>query len=267
MANRPNSAGPELLPSDSASVDALARKVIEVVASRQSSAERRVDAALLKRFCEQVIARDPNRHFIFVDHLMSVGVRPEDIADLYIPEAARALGALWCEDKMSFADVTIGSARLQNLLRHAAPEWQPGWEPIAGAPSILVYVRPDEFHTLGAMVAAGQMRRVGYDVTLHMGYALQDTLKVLRSEPFDFIMISASGGERLESIRKLIEDMRNAADVHTPIAVGGSILETQEDVQTLTGADYAETDPRRVLRQCGLTIPQHGGVAPTESEI
>ncbi|MEM8980278.1 MAG: cobalamin B12-binding domain-containing protein [Pseudomonadota bacterium] len=269
MAKWPNSAGPEK-PTTSASkgaasVDVFARQVIEVVATRQSGGERLVDTTLLKRFCDQLIARDQKKHLAFVDHLLASGLRREEICDLYVPAAARVLGDQWCEDQTSFADVTIGSARLQNLLRSIAPEWQVGWSPAPNAPSVLMYVRQDEFHTLGAMVAAGQMRRLGYDVTLHIGYEVHETLQVLLEEPFDIVMISASSSERLESLRKLIVNMRNAADVNMPIAIGGSILLTHDDLKTLTGADYAEADPRRVLRSCGMILP-HMASDPTEIE-
>jgi MerR family transcriptional regulator, light-induced transcriptional regulator len=85
----------------------------------------------------------------------AAGIRREDIADFYVPEVARRLGAAWCEDRTSFADVTVGTARLQGLLREIGPDWfsdaRLGDRPPV---CVLVVVSRDEFHTLGAMVLA-----------------------------------------------------------------------------------------------------------------
>jgi hypothetical protein len=45
------------------------------------------------------------------------GVSVEDIIDVVLPEVARKAGRRWMDDEISFADVTIVTARLQETVR------------------------------------------------------------------------------------------------------------------------------------------------------
>jgi hypothetical protein len=45
------------------------------------------------------------------------GIPVEDIIDVVLPEVARSAGRRWMDDDISFADVTIVTARLQETVR------------------------------------------------------------------------------------------------------------------------------------------------------
>jgi hypothetical protein len=45
------------------------------------------------------------------------GIPVEDIIDVVLPEVARSAGQRWMDDEISFADVTIVTARLQETVR------------------------------------------------------------------------------------------------------------------------------------------------------
>jgi NAD(P)-dependent dehydrogenase (short-subunit alcohol dehydrogenase family) len=83
------------------------------------------------------------------------------MADAYIPAAAQHLGSNWVSDRLCFAEVTIATARLQALVRAIGTRW--GGDPahLPGRRSVLMIVPDTEQHTLGAVVATGQMRRMG----------------------------------------------------------------------------------------------------------
>lgn len=188
------------------------------------------------------------------------GVPWEAIADVYIPEVSRRLGDRWCDDSLSFAEVTIGSARLQAMLREFGPEWSEEALSDPLAPNAILIVPRDDAHTLGAMVVAGQLRRARISTRLSLGQEDEEIVGLLVAKRFDAILVSASSSVRLESVRDLVEKIRLAVQSVAPIALGGSILDTDRDAKAITGVDHATCDLREALRLCGLTTAHPAGI-------
>ncbi len=182
--------------------------------------------------------------------MQRAGIGWPDIIDHYIPEAARKLGEAWCEDELSFADVSIGTARLQAMLHELAPEWPDAVAPGLDAPDLLLIVMSDCHHTLGAMVAAAQLRRKGCSVRISLGQSRADLIGVLRNGRFDAIMISASSAECLEKVQNLVKNIRRTVLRCPPIILGGTLLEVEPEAEMLSGVDHATSDPGRVLDLC-----------------
>ncbi|MDJ0825365.1 MAG: cobalamin B12-binding domain-containing protein [Rhodobacter sp.] len=189
-----------------------------------------------------------------IEEMLAAGIQRRSIADVYIPVAARRLGVAWCEDQTSFAEVTIGTSRLQSMLRGLGGVWSGDVaEPHEIQPTVLMIVPADEYHTLGAMVATGQLRRAGVSVRLCAGQSTAMILDLVESFNFDVIMISSASSEKLETVRKLIVDIRYSLLNPTPIVVGGAVLELAREIKAVTGADHATNDIQEALRLCKLT--------------
>lgn len=252
-------AGP--LPGDS--VDQLAAKALTLVANRQRRAGGVVLAKHVIQLQDAVTSGGPGSGLAVLRSMTDAGVRAEDIADHYIPAVARRLGDLWCEDEVGFATVTIGVARLQGLLRDlddlTGPERMA--EP-AGA-SILVVVGANIYHTLGAMVLTGQLRRAGHAVRLLLGAEPEAVSSAVRQARFDVVMMSAADGATAESIRRLVMAVKTATGAPPPVVLGGTVLESMAEIGTdileLTGADHATSDPNKALTLCGLTSETRDG--------
>ena len=235
-------------------VDALANRVLSMLATRKTRASTEIQATLVDHLCAAVRAFDPEARAAVLGEMRALGLSDIEIAEVYIPAAARKLGDDWCVDQLSFADVTIGSARLQGMLR----DLETGTVmpvPLPGAPQVLMVVRQDEYHTLGALVAARYLRRHGVIVRLALGLEDRRIARMAHDAQFDVIMISASGSERLESLRNLIKIIRQGNGHTPPIIVGGTVLEKRSDIKTLTDADHVCNDPEEALKLCGLRIP------------
>jgi MerR family transcriptional regulator, light-induced transcriptional regulator len=253
-------------PDAGSTVETLASRALGVLASKRISAASLLSERFLEELSAAVRGADGMQSRAIVRDMMDARIRAEDIADFYIPEVARRLGAAWCEDGLSFADVTIGSARLQGLLKDIGSHWTDDRRLDPDAPAVLVVVLADEFHTLGAMVLCGQLARMDVSVKLAMGHAESDLLRIVASGHFDAILISAAQGERLAMLRKLIEKIRAASVRPTPVVIGGSVVTRVTDIKTQTGADHATTDPKEALRACGLKISVPGARPRATSE-
>lgn len=239
-------------------VETLASRALGVLASKRISAASLLSERFLDRLGRAVLSLEPGDRRDVVREMLDTGIRLEDIADFYIPEVARRLGAAWCEDGLGFADVTIGAARLQGLLKEigAAARAEGPLDP--DAPGVLVVVLADEFHTLGAMVLCGQLARLGISVKLAMGHDESDVLRTVAVGQFDAIFLSVSQDERLVPLRKLVENIRAASLRPLSVVIGGSVVTRVADIKSRTGADHATTDAREALRACGLRISLPG---------
>ncbi|MEQ9054585.1 MAG: cobalamin B12-binding domain-containing protein [Roseovarius confluentis] len=240
------------------SVESLANQALNLLAKKRFAKPRVLSKDFLNRLRFAAVDRDSDLRFQVVSEMRAGGIPPEDIADLYIPEIARQLGAQWCEDGLGFADVTIGTARLQSLLREISTRFHYPTDK-RNESGIAVVVLADEYHTLGAMVLTSQLRRLGISVRLLLGVSQSDALRELQQDRYDAVMISASHIEGLDKLAKFVEKIRKQTRRNTPIVIGGPILGSSADVKAITGADVATADVYEAIRECRLRT-FHAGV-------
>jgi methylmalonyl-CoA mutase cobalamin-binding subunit len=176
----------------------------------------------------------------------------DDIVGLYVPEVARRLGQDWHENRRSFADVTIGAARLQGLLRELAGRADDGLWRDLDCPAVALVVLENEFHTLGAVVLSQQLRRLGVSVQLLVGQSEAEMIQCIAQDSFDAILVSVSRIESLASLKKLVEKLRRASVHPTPVVVGGAAIGDESEIRIVTGADHVASDACDALIKCGL---------------
>ncbi|MEM6637830.1 MAG: cobalamin-dependent protein [Pseudomonadota bacterium] len=242
-------------------VDALASEVLSVVAKKSNLSDADQRKELVDRLCDAVRAFDPDVRVRLLAEFRALGVSDIDICEVLIPEAARLLGDDWCADRLGFADVTIGSARLQSMLRELSSAIDVNCEVADECPSFLTVVRGNEYHTLGALVLARHLRRRGATVKMALGLTDPEIAEMAARDSYDAVLISASGGEALETLRNLVRGIRKRSGGSTLICVGGTILEARKDVKKLTGADCATNLPDEVFRLCDLSVKKNGMVS------
>jgi methylmalonyl-CoA mutase cobalamin-binding subunit len=248
--------------------DGRASQAMALVARRPDRFGRPLDGRFVALLHEAALATGPDSFAPVLRRMRDSGLCCEEIADRYIPEVARAMGALWCEDRMSFAAVTIGVSRLQMLLRDLGPEWRGDSLSDPDSPAILVLVASDSYHTLGATLLAGQLRRRGLSVRVLIGARPEQIGPVMRQIGFDAVLVSASLGESLENLRRLLDAVKTSVGNPPPVVLGGTILETEnlsaDAIRALTGADHVTSDPGEALKLCGLKTTTRNGAARAE---
>lgn len=181
----------------------------------------------------------------------------EDLVDIHIPQAARQLGRGWEDDDLSFAEVSMASARLQALLREATAGWsgdtcQPQSGSGAHRAAVLVTVAGDEQHTLGAVVLTSQLRRMGVSVCLALQPTPAEVTALLRNRRFDGAMVSVGGQGKLACAQNMIKLLKSLTDGQMQVAVGGAAMEKVKDLRAATGADLATNDVGLALRKLGI---------------
>lgn len=186
------------------------------------------------------------------------GITDIRFIDAYMPAAARRMGADWTADRMGFAQVSIGMAQLQSLLRDIPAGCGKTTVPCDSAPAqgaAIMVVPAGEQHSFGARIAANRLRRGGVAVDLMIAPSPARLLGALRGRGIDALMFSAGGAGGLAICRDLIHVVRCDYSDALPTIVGGASLERGQDVAASTGADIVTSDPGAALRACMARIP------------
>jgi methylmalonyl-CoA mutase cobalamin-binding subunit len=190
------------------------------------------------------------------------GLGDEELVDCYIPAIACQLGQDWSENRRSFAEVTIGTARLIAAVRDLSRRWTADSVADWRAPSIAMVVPEAEQHRLGAMIAATRFRRLGVSVQMLLGRSDDEVLAAARNGAFAMISFSLATVERVEQTRRLIQILRDGVRPLPPLVVGGAIGVSSEDLRAQLGADHVVSDPEEALRRCGVSVRTRGSAAP-----
>ncbi|MEX3017336.1 B12-binding domain-containing protein [Gymnodinialimonas hymeniacidonis] len=235
----------------------LAREAIRILASRNEEQPDRLRARM-DRLCEAFLSEDEEERHVAIQNLRNEGVADTEIIDHVIPEVARILGQRWADDTLSFAEVSIGSARLQETVRALiARDIVPMGAVSAdhlNAPRILLIIPRPEDHTLGTFVAADQFRRLGYAVDIIVDQHARQAALELRKHQYVMVGLTIGGRRTLASARELVEIIRTTATRATPVVLGGSFVETASDLKQATGVDHVAVSVRDALEKCGLDI-------------
>lgn len=209
----------------------------------------------LDRLVEAFISPDEDTHHDLLLKMRQDGVSVSDIIDHVLPAAARLMGERWADDTLSFADVSIGAARLQEAVRALSARERT--RVAATAPEILLLIPRPEHHTLGAFVLADQWRRMGFRVDVQMDLHPRQLADLLQRRRYAMIGITAAGRRTLASASELVDIIRRTCMRATPVVIGGPVLEKGADVCAVTGADHAARDAADALRACGLLAGRH----------
>lgn len=191
---------------------------------------------LAERLFSASIQGDPASFASTLSEVQSSGQLNDVLAYEMIPSVARQLGAAWVDDTISFADVTVGCARLQSALRQLPDNTPTDAVPYNGLRRrCLVAVPKGAQHTLGALVLAKQLRQVRQHVVVELE-AEQSTLSPLADQQnFDVILISASSGECPNAMGGLVQTCREHWRA-SKLVIGGSLADLGKDVDAM-GAD------------------------------
>lgn len=223
------------------------------VAARRLRDDQPLRPELLRALVQAAISQSPKAMTALAGDLFRQKVSAEDFADRYIVAAAAEMGEAWAEDRMTFAEVTMGMSRLQTLLRELGNAWSADQASGAeGFGTVLLVMPAFEQHSLGALVLMGQLRRRGVSVSLALGVPASEICRRVRTVRYSAILISVACVDHLAELAAYVKKLRADCGSLPPVVVGGGVMAHPADVRLETGADAALRDIEQVLGYCGL---------------
>ena len=235
-------------------VSDLAAKIVAQLAARDQQPAPVLVETIVQRLTEAVSADQPSMIEALKPELKRARISPAMLADIYIPEAARRLGKFWEDDTLTFADVTIGTVRLQSILRDISADWAADASKTSQASgSVLLLLPEKEHHTLGPLVLTGQLRRRGVSVSLQLATESREWRSLLSKRHFDGVMISVGWEGKIAACAELIDAIKRLTKGKMPVAVGGAVLTRSDAILGCEGADVVTNDLDKVLSIFGLS--------------
>ena len=231
-------------------VGALASTVISVLRERQAVSHEGLRQFVLDHLVRAVLAHKAFDAGGLLTELRGYRIPPDALIDLYVPAAARILGEQWAADQISFADVTIGTMRLQSLLELASVQMPASLRVGEEGPHTLVLVPSGEQHFLGACVVAAQLRRLGCEVTTSFDEDHGTLTTRLMQDPPDLVLVTCSRFEQLETISQTVQIIANAVPRRPLIALGGAAQLNNENMKDIAGVDIITSIASEALAFC-----------------
>jgi len=187
--------------------------------------------------------------------------------DLLAP-TARRLGELWERDACDFIDVTLGLARLQEVLRiFGCAETAMACDRRQRA---LLVTAPHEAHGFGVEIVASFMRAADWEVDVLKGVSLEENVEAVASDWYAVLGVALSAEQGLETVAQLIRAARRASlNKSIAVMVGGRVFAANARLAIQVGADATAPDaPTATLLAKKLLIQQiaMGGGAVRRSE-
>jgi MerR family transcriptional regulator, light-induced transcriptional regulator len=232
---------------EDAGIQLFAKQVVDVLAKRKDDGRGDAREPFLSEMATASFSVDPAAIDAVVARMLAARVPPIAIVDHYIPAVARRLGKEWEDDTRGFVDVTIGTARLQAVLRHLTTSLTTRSAASDAAVRVLVAVPEGEDHTLGAMVVASRLRRDGHNVCLRLQTPLKELQGLTRTCRFDAVLVSAANVERLRQLKAMIGALKSELPDGAPVLLGGAIAAREGDFAAETGADAMTADIETVV--------------------
>ena len=169
---------------------------------------------------------------------------------------ARRLGEFWDEDLCDFIDVTIGVARLQELLTifGAADDI-----PVVDLQHrVLLVTAPGEQHVFGVDMVGKLMRASGWDVTIRKGPSVAEIGATVAQEWYGIVGFALSDADGLEIVGRGIDEMRRrSCNKHIGVMVGGPVFSGHPERAVQVGADgVADDAPAAVILAKKLLLMQ-----------
>lgn len=240
------------------SLQSFALRVVSELARSGGRAQENLDHGLVHRLVGYARSGDQGYLSVLYADLKQRRITSDDIVDRYLPQAVNIIGHQWHEEEIDILQASMACARMQNMLHEMGDAMPPdrGWRPQDGA--VLLTLPKGEQHTLGVLLAASQLRRMGVSVKV----LLQPDPPELRYEamrnPFQAVFVSISNVSSLRPCKDIVDVLREEPGCGVPIVVGGGLVSAgiagidAPRIKKLTGADVVTNDIERALHCCNI---------------
>lgn len=208
------------------------------------------------RFIKILLSHDEQAAHALASELLERGASAEQLYELLFAEAARKLGEMWLTDDCSFYDVTLGTGRIQRLVREFSHQFLVDNVYPGSTGRLLLCSAADEQHSLGLAVLAEFFVRDGWDVHVGPGLCSEALLDKVRATDYHMIGFSVAVTSR---IAKLQQDIRRVRQVsRNPdirVMVGGSLITEDPSLAERIGADGYATDAASAVVAARQLLP------------
>lgn len=194
-----------------------------------------------------VLGDDLEAAATYVTTLRDRGLSMETLYIELLEPTARHLGKMWDDDECDFIDVTIGVARLQNLLAIFNETYN---LPETGTRRrVLMALAPGNQHSFGATMIDRLLFSAGWQVQTEYSGEADDIVNAVRRDWYAVVGLTAGSDLQLDALKSVITRIRKESqNGAVGVMVGGPMFTQNPALADLVGADAtAPNAPAAVL--------------------
>lgn len=240
-------------PGDSPRVATFARRVLERVSHKPGQARSARIEAFAGWLAEYVARPDGFEDAEVLSEVARLRLTRDDLIVHCVPMAARQLGQRWTTSELTFAAVSIGSARLFGLVRAGSTEWS-RVSPLETGLSFLLCTLSTEDHIIGSSVLAYQLRQAGHSVRSISRAGPDEIVERLDVGCFDGLLFSCATLGSLETVRKAVKHIRRTACLQPVFVLGGAVLHEADGLKEKTGVDLVTNDMHAAVGRVSVGV-------------
>lgn len=201
----------------------------------------------LERFARQSMVEDLGPLMEHIQLFMRRGVAVETIYFDLLSPAAKLLGEMWEDDLCTFADVTVGLCRLQQIVYEFADRVHVENGGGDGRTALFA-LTPGDQHSLGLIMVVEFFRQAGWRTICMPDATAEDLVHMVETERFDLIGFSMANEKWLEPLPPLIGRLRRASqNQQVRVMVGGRVFSEDPRRVAAVGADETAADAREAV--------------------
>jgi len=237
-------------------VEAVAREVVRRLAfrvPRNLTPDHMPTDEEIHRLCAALLSKDEVAGDRIILAARRDGVGPENIYLGYVAGAARKLGTMWEEDRVSFLEVTMASGKLYRIIRGLRHVLDGSLNLAGPEKRSLFALVPEETHTLGIEIATDVFRRQGWDVDMLVGETHDAIVTMTEQHRFRSVVLVAHSERMLANLISLILAIRITQPL-AYIVVAGNVVGQVDNVSTLVGADDVIPDIETAVSRLGAIV-------------
>jgi methanogenic corrinoid protein MtbC1 len=212
-----------------------------------------LDGAAIAVFVGLIVDDDVEQLRAMADRVvLYTGSRDAMLTGLLAP-AARLLGRMWEQDACDFMTVTLGTYRLNQLMRETEAWVGTGAGetpfPHGNDRSILLLPAPGEQHSFGVSMVADAFRADGWCVRCAPAVSRSQLQRLVKQEWFDVIGLSVSTERFLKGLPACIRAVRAAScNQRSFVMLGGHAVICQPERARFMGVDCVAEDAGKAVR-------------------
>ena len=191
-----------------------------------------------------LVAHEEGVPFAYVRELIDEGAPLGSIYRDLLAPTARLLGEMWCEDRCSFFEVTVGLCALHQVLHTLSRDSSPGdVSETSESRRVLLVPAPGEQHTFGLMMVGDAFRRAGWGVRFEAPETVADLAGMVRRDHYAMLGLSVGCDTPLQSVsRAILAAKRASTNRGLGVMVGGALINAQPELVARLGADASAKD-------------------------
>jgi methanogenic corrinoid protein MtbC1 len=214
------------------------------------------DAAEIATFAQLCAAADRAGAMAVVTRLADGGVDQDAIFVDLIGAAARHLGDQWEQDRVSFADVTVGLIIMHAIVHEMGYEYRAGPQSAGRIKRVMLASAPGSQHVLGLSMVCECFRSAGWEVVLEVSPNGPGLCRAAANEWFDLIGLSVALDSQLADVPGLLAELKAASRNPAPaLILGGPIFSVRDCVPADLGAHGICLDARHSVLLASQLVP------------